>query len=109
MKILNRSSMKDVNLETQAIVSRPGPFGNPFVVGIDGDRERVIQRFKSYFNDRMLRDSWYKKKVLQLEGKDLICWCAPLRCHAEVIRDYLARRRASLIGCGKSKKKVKKS
>jgi len=109
MKILNRSDMKTVDCKTQVFVSRPGPLGNPFVIGIDGDRDAVIRKFKAYFNRRIREDSQYKKDVLKLEGKDLICWCAPLSCHAEVIRDYLTHRRASLIGCGKSKKGVEKA
>jgi hypothetical protein len=29
----------------------------------------------------------------ELKGKDLICWCAPERCHADVLLELAARDR----------------
>jgi len=61
---------------------RPGPLGNPFVIGRDGTRDQVVDKF----------DAWVQTQqrlmaiITTLEGRDLICWCAPLRCHCEPIR-----------------------
>jgi len=77
MKVLNK---KD---NAQGIyVGRPSQWGNPYVIGKDGDRVEVIARFRAYAEGRLQAEpEWLKPLV----GKDLICWCAPESCHAEVL------------------------
>jgi hypothetical protein len=80
-----------VNLKIEsydAYIGRGSPFGNPFKIGKDGDREEVIRKFKHYFVER-LKDQVFKKKLLELRGKRLGCYCAPLACHGDVIAGFL--------------------
>ena len=63
-------------------VGRPSPFGNPFVIGRDGDRETVIAKYEAWLR---ARPELVEKVKRELKGKDLICWCHPQRCHAEVL------------------------
>lgn len=58
-------------------VGRGSPWGNPFIIGVDGNRDTVIARFR----DEILPTL----DTSMLRGKNLVCWCAPKRCHA----DYL--------------------
>lgn len=51
-------------------VGRPSKWGNPFAIGRDGERDAVI----------VLEDC-----KRELRNKVLGCWCAPKRCHAEVL------------------------
>ena len=59
-------------------------FGNPFEIGKNGTREDVIQKFRDYFNDRIVKDIEFKRRVLELNGKRLGCFCKPLACHGDV-------------------------
>ncbi len=61
-------------------VGRPTKWGNPYVIGRDGNRERVIDRYREYLQDSGLIDD-----IHELRGKDLVCWCAPAACHADVL------------------------
>lgn len=61
---------------------RPSVFGNPFHIGRDGARDEVIARYRAWLNDRP--DLMARAKI-ELRGKDLICWCAPLGCHCDVL------------------------
>lgn len=63
-------------------VGRPSKWGNPFELGRD-DRPTVIARFRAYLlnNPRLLAD------LHELRGRDLVCWCAPAACHADVLRE----------------------
>ena len=63
-------------------VGRPSPWGNPFRAGKDGTREEVIAKFEAYALKRLADEP---KWLDPLIGKDLICWCAPLPCHADVL------------------------
>lgn len=68
-------------------IGRPGPWGNPFRIGRDGDRDAVILKFFEY---------WYAPEQAalrararrELTGTVLGCWCPPLRCHGHVIAAY---------------------
>lgn len=68
-------------------VGRPSKFGNPFVIGRDGDRARVVERYRAY-----LRGSPELIASLpELRGHDLVCHCAPLACHADVLLELAAQ------------------
>lgn len=62
-------------------IGRGGPWGNPFVIGKDGDREHVIKNFEGWFRAR----PGAMAKVGTLKGKVLGCWCAPKFCHGDVL------------------------
>ncbi len=70
-------------------MGRGGPFGNPFVIGPDGDRAEVIRKFRVHFYERLKIDPAWKKLVEGLRGKRLACHCAPLPCHVDVYIEYL--------------------
>ena len=71
-------------------VGRPSMFGNPFVIGKDGSRAEVIEKYRVWFNAKVQTDLNFAKAAQQLKGQDLACWCAPQACHADVILEYLS-------------------
>ena len=74
-QVLNKRTARDF---TDAVYcGRPSKYGNPFEIGRDGDRNTVCERFE--------REVLPTLDVSALRGKDLICWCAPLRCHCDAI------------------------
>ena len=78
MKVLNR---RTAGAEIGAVyIGRPTKWGNPFLIGRDGTREQVIEKFRTYAKHR-----FSAADVEELRGKDLICWCAPLACHGDVL------------------------
>lgn len=84
------------------------PLGNPFVIGKDGNREQVIEKYRAWLKE-IVRDglkgksspAWIELlKIVERvkKGEDVVlgCWCNPLPCHAEVIRNavlFLASRK----------------
>ena len=66
-----------------AYVGRPGKWGNPFVISSDTSlhrsRQDCIEMFRQYQLPKLL------SLISELQGKDLVCWCAPLPCHADVL------------------------
>ena len=68
-------------------VGRPSKFGNPFTIGRDGSREEVIQKFEVWL---LSADNGLSIDDLHsLRGKDLVCWCAPEACHAQILMKYI--------------------
>ena len=70
-------------------IGRPIIYGNPYIIGIDGDRDKVINKFEIYFNNRIKTDHYYKKRVLLLKGLTLGCYCAPQKCHGDIYVNWL--------------------
>ena len=70
-------------------IGRGSPFGNPYVLGVDGDRNEVIRLYRIYFYDKIMRDSKFRLDVEALRGKKLGCHCHPMPCHGDVIVEYL--------------------
>jgi hypothetical protein len=56
-------------------------WANPFGLKQEADREAVIAAF-----ERWLRQQPHLMNALhELRGCDLVCWCAPLPCHGDVL------------------------
>ena len=70
-------------------IGRGSPFGNPYVIGVDGTREEVCAAFRGYFDYRIVHDEAWRELVEGLKGKTLGCHCAPLQCHGQTYVDYL--------------------
>lgn len=76
---------------------KDGYFGNPCAIGkkcpVCGEIHKTggstLDCFKRYFYSRILTDSEFSKRVGQLRGKTLGCFCKPNRCHGDVIVTYL--------------------
>lgn len=73
-------------------VGRPTKFGNPY-----SHRDGTLAKYKVSSRDEAV--DAYEQHLLanpalleaarkELRGKDLVCWCAPLRCHADVLIKY---------------------
>jgi hypothetical protein len=76
---------KVVNCKTASYdvyIGRPSKWGNPFVIGKDGDRYEVIRKYKEF----IVTIPDYKRVIKeQLRGKTLGCWCCPKICHGDVL------------------------
>ena len=79
MKVYNRALR---NEPADAVyIGRGSPYGNPFVIGKHGTRDEVCDRFE--------REVLPTLNVELLRGKDLVCYCAPMRCHGDSIMKKL--------------------
>lgn len=76
-------------------VGRPSVLGNPFAMGVHGDRTEVIAKYRVWLNDQLHDNEAVVAELQRLvllayEGDlNLICWCAPRPCHADVIKSCI--------------------
>lgn len=79
-----------------------GAFGNPWAVDFAAVRamapnegraylESVLAAFEIYFERRVEDDLAFRAAVLGLRGKRLGCFCAPGRCHGDIIAAWVDR------------------
>lgn len=76
-------------------IDRRGPWGNPFshvpntkARWMCSSRNESVDRFHEWVLHSDDREAvWIREHISELEGKDLICWCTPRRCHGEVLME----------------------
>lgn len=77
----------------------PGsPLANPFRLSDESQRDAVITQYQQWFeqkltsNDSAVRAEFERLYQLAIENDlELACWCAPKRCHCDVVKDRLER------------------
>ena len=95
----NRKHTRVVNIHKEAYdvyIGRAGKgqdgyFGNPFRLKQDMDRGGTLAGFREYFYRRLANDAEYRRRVHELQGKTLGCFCKPHPCHGDIIKEYLDR------------------
>jgi hypothetical protein len=65
-------------------IGRPSKWGNPFVIGRDGTRQQVIDKYRAWI---LARPDLIAAAQSELRGKVLGCWCAPNPCHGAVLAE----------------------
>jgi hypothetical protein len=62
-------------------IGRGSKWGNPFVIGIDGTRKQVIEKYEKWIRTQ----EELLNSLHELDSKILGCWCSPLPCHGDVL------------------------
>lgn len=80
-----------VGRRNRMVQGRPGAdgrFANPFPLAGTSDRDRyeAIVAFADWVRGDSARAHGVRAAVGGLIGRDLVCWCAPRRCHGEILR-----------------------
>jgi hypothetical protein len=72
-KLLTRVVNIDRKEPYDIYIGRGSAWGNPYAIGIDGDRDEVIRKYRYDFERGYLKSS--KEQLLKLRGKTLGCHC----------------------------------
>ncbi len=67
-------------------IGRPSKWGNPFIVGRDGDRQEVIEKYGGW----IINQPELMRALPELQNKVLGCWCWPKKCHGQVLVELVA-------------------
>jgi RNA recognition motif-containing protein len=65
-------------------IGRPSDWGNPFVIGKDGDRADVIRKYRNWI---MRQPDLLARVKKELQGQRIACWCKPEACHGDVLAE----------------------
>lgn len=66
-------------------IDRSTKWGNPFLIGKDGTRKEVIEKYKTWIQTQ----PHLMTSLPELKDKKLGCWCVPKRCHGHVLIELL--------------------
>jgi len=93
-KVLNRRT--DIIPPDAVYVGRPSKWGNPYKVtdpllphGLSKQEryQAVVDEYRRY----ILNTHELIEALPELKGKDLVCWCTPLPCHADILLELANR------------------
>jgi Domain of unknown function (DUF4326) len=75
-------------------VGRPSVLGNPYVVGRHETQAHVVALYRLRLRQQWRCGGAVRQELERLAAKyrrdgrlTLLCWCAPLPCHADVVRE----------------------
>lgn len=75
-------------------IGRPGPWGNPFPMKGESQRDAVIAQFDEW----VARQPWLMDAAYwELRGKTLGCFCKPKACHGDVYVKYTDKPRLVFV------------
>jgi len=83
VKVVHCSEQYDV------YIGRGSKWGNPFEIGVDGNRKEVIDKYRQYI---LTRDDLIDT-LSELNDKVLGCWCKPKACHGDVLKELIDSKR----------------
>lgn len=79
--VVNQKSLPYRNPGDLVYIGRPSKWGNPFVVGIHGDRATVIAKYREW----IMQQPNLLAQLHELKDKTLVCFCKPFACHGDVL------------------------
>ena len=82
--VINKRTAPKELLVGAVYVGRPSIFGNPFVMRDESARASVIEKYRKHL---LSRPALMEQAKRELRGKRLVCFCAPLACHADVLAE----------------------
>ena len=88
MQIHNKDRLTSPPKGHSVYIGRGSVFGNPYSIGVDGTREEIIEKYRTYILSRLREDNATEMAFRGLRmNTHLLCHCAPRPCHGEVIEE----------------------
>jgi hypothetical protein len=82
-KVVNK--YKHIPENNDVYIGRPSKFGNPFVLDKSTCRDQVIAKYRGFLDQQIEMGNITKQDILNLEGKNLVCFCKPQKCHGDIL------------------------
>jgi hypothetical protein len=80
-------------IDKERYPKKTSKFANPFKIGIDGNRDVVLNKYKSYIIDKLESDKLLLSELLSYNNKNLGCWCYPEPCHGDILLELIDKYR----------------
>lgn len=95
ISVVNKYTFKGLHA---VYIGRPSPLGNPYKITDSKSRDDVIDAYERYLIGGYESDGRIQRAINDLVEKylageeiNLLCFCAPRRCHGEVIREFVEK------------------
>lgn len=86
VEVINLKNCKDWGKPGDVKVDRSTKWGNPFRIGVDGNRNHVCDLYEHWFEHAEYLNIKELKDALRLG-----CHCSPQRCHADYLKTQIEK------------------
>jgi HK97 family phage portal protein len=93
--VANCKTTPNRNARGHVYIGRPSPLGNPYKIGPDGTRDEVIAKYAAWLPTdpaAQAEISALSNRLRNGEDLTLLCWCSPLPCHGDVVKEAIENR-----------------
>lgn len=88
MAVLNKLLLGGRVPANAVYIGRPSRWGNPFHLNRDGTRDEVVAMYEDWLKIQIATGRISQTDLASLHGKDLVCFCAPRKCHGHILEKY---------------------
>jgi len=74
-----------VFIDGERFPKKDSPFCNIYKVDENNDLEKVLIMYEKYIRNRLKNEPELVEQLKNLKGKNLYCWCAPEKCHGDIL------------------------
>lgn len=60
-------------------------FANPFKMDFEDQRTTVVANYRTWLWEEIKRGKITLEDLFELDGRDLVCYCAPKSCHGDIL------------------------
>lgn len=96
--VVNRKNLSDpLPNSTRVYVGRPSVLGNPFPMHKESERDKVCDLYAGWLREQWKTNPKVREELLRLARLarsgplELVCYCAPRRCHADFIKEAVTK------------------
>jgi hypothetical protein len=80
-RVLNKHHIQGTLPPSARYCGRPSPYRNRSIIGRDGTRDEVCDKYEAW----LPKQTKLMTIIPSLALLDLVCWCAPKRCHCSTL------------------------
>jgi hypothetical protein len=89
VEVVNLSTCKDWGKPGDIKADRTTKWGNPFLIGKDGDRETVCNKYEKYIEEQLQSGNLNIRELKRAHR--LGCWCVPKKCHCHTLKTLIEK------------------
>ena len=79
--VVNIRTIAGIQQGCDVYIGRPSKWGNPFLINAVRDRDAAVEQYAEWIKTQ----PGLLASIPELKDRRLGCYCAPLRCHGDVL------------------------
>ena len=85
VKVINKGYSSRTAIKLSLYIGRPTKWGNPFPLRKESRRNLVCDQYEALMATRLIKGEITDEDFKEFDGKNLLCFCAPKRCHGDTL------------------------
>lgn len=84
-RVINKKYASRLQQRLSVYIGRPSRWGNPYPMTREAKRDEVCDKYELHIAARLVNGDIADADFREFDGKNLMCFCAPKRCHGDTV------------------------